>query len=185
MTNATPVPGAPAPTDICELGFLAPELRPLPPPEGTPQATSPCGIVRPGLNIAPAIASDGTIYSAAAQHFANRYSYLIAISKNLTPEWSASLCNLFTDGCGVPIADGGTMPPNGAPNGCREGAPLGIDPQTRRPGDGRVTDSGSSTPLIAPDGTIFLGTFTGYNGFRGHTVRFSKQGQYLGNYRFG
>jgi outer membrane protein assembly factor BamB len=135
--------------------------------------------------MAPAIAADGTIYTAAAQHFANRYSYLIAVNKNLTPKWSASLRNLFTDGCGVPITAGGTLPPNGAQFGCREGAPLGVDPQTRRPGDGRVTDSGSSTPLVAPDGTIFLGTFTAYNGFRGHTVRFSKEGQYLGNYDFG
>jgi outer membrane protein assembly factor BamB len=135
--------------------------------------------------MAPAIASDGTIYTAAAHHFVNRHSYLIAVNKNLTLKWSASLRNLFTDGCGVPITAGGTMPPSGAPSGCREGAPLGVDPQTRRNGDARVIDNGSATPLIAPDGSIFLATFSAYNGFRGHTVHFNAAGQYLGAYPYG
>lgn len=185
VSYSTLVANAPAPTDLCELGFLDPALRPLPPPEGTPQATKPCGVVRPPLNFAPAIGADGTIYTGAAHHFVNRHSYLVALNKNLSTKWTASLRSLFTDGCGVPIGAGGTMPPNGAPSGCREGAPLGVDPQTRRNGDGRLIDNGSSTPLVAPDGSIFLAAFTAYNGFRGHTVRFSAAGQYLGAYSYG
>jgi len=34
------------------------------------------------------------------------------------------------------------------------GALTGIDPLTNQPGDGSVLDDASSTPVLAPDGTI-------------------------------
>src|SRR5262249_5981685 len=54
-----------------------------PPPHTAP--TQVCGSQRVGLNIAPAIAPDGTIYSASRAHLRSRYSYLLAINPNPTP----------------------------------------------------------------------------------------------------
>src|SRR2546430_3276945 len=58
---------------------------------------------------------------------------------------------------GVPVSAGGTLPPSGQPGGCRSGANVGVDPATNRPGGGRIIDDSSSTPVVAPDGSIFYG----------------------------
>jgi outer membrane protein assembly factor BamB len=143
--------------------------------------------MRVALNIAPAIAPDGTIYSIARSHdlFANRSGFLVAINPNLTSKWVASLNNRFTDGCGVPINQGGVLPPNGQPGGCRVGAALGVDPGVNHAGGGRVLDDSSSSPVIAPDGSVFYGAYSRYNYAQGHLMHFSSTGAYLGAYRFG
>jgi len=179
-------PGTPGPDDRCEISFPQSQA-PWPP---SPTAVSPtvrCGPMRVALNIAPAIAPDGTIYSIARSHgfFSNRSGFLVAVNPNLSLKWIASLSNRLTDGCGVPISSGGVLPPNGQPGGCRAGANFGVDPGLNHAGGGRVLDDSSSSPVIAPDGSVFYGAYTRYNYAQGHLMHFSASGDYLGAYRFG
>jgi hypothetical protein len=48
-----------------------------------------------------------------------------------------------------------------------------------------VTDDSSSSPLIAPDGSVFYGAYTRYNWSQGHLMHFSASGAFLGAYPFG
>ena len=95
------------------------------------------------------------------------------------------------DGCSVPIVQGGWLPPNGQPNGCRDLGPagnaaiFGRDSATNRLGGGRVLDDSSSTPTVAPDGSILYGAYTRYNWAQGHMMRFSASGDFLGAFGFG
>jgi hypothetical protein len=169
---------APAATAQCVGAFSNSELPWPPSPNAVPASIS-CGSQRPGLNVAPAVAADGSVYTISRAHFNSRYTYLVALDSNLTPKWSASLRDRFNDGCNV------LLPPNGTPGGCRVGAIQGVDPSDNTPGAGRAIDDSSSSPLIAPDGSIFYGAFTRYNYFQGHLMHFSTSGTYLGAYRFG
>ena len=179
-------PGTPGPDDPCEISFPQSQA-PWPPSPTAVAPTVRCGPMRVALNIAPAIAPDGTIYSVTRSHaaFSNRSGYLVAVNPNLTLKWIASLNNRFSDGCGVPISAGGVLPPNGQPNGCRVGANLGVDPGVNHAGGGRVLDDSSASPVVAPDGSVFYGAYTRYNYAQGHLMQFSASGAYLGAYRFG
>ena len=77
------------------------------------------------------------------------------------------------------------LPVNGQPGGCRVGARNGVDPAENKPGAGRVLDDASSTPTIAPDGSILYGAYSRYNYAQGHLMRFSANGDYLGAFGFG
>ncbi|HEY2293907.1 MAG TPA: hypothetical protein VGM86_24660 [Thermoanaerobaculia bacterium] len=171
-------PGAPAGTDTtCKLEFDS-SLLPWPPsPDAVPDTTQ-CGSQRPGINVAPAIAPDGTIYTVSKGHFVTRYNYLIAVNPNLTLKWAASLRGRLHDGCGVLL-------PINAPGGCRTGAHLGVDPGTNEPGPGRVVDDGTASPTVTPDGSVVIGTYTRYNWAQGHLMKFSSTGQFQGAYAFG
>jgi hypothetical protein len=179
-------PGTPGPNDRCETTFPNSEL-PWPPSPTAVPPTVRCGPMRVALNIAPAIAPDGTIYSVTRSHNrpADRSAYLVAVNQDLSPRWAASLDHRFNDGCGVPISQGGVLPPNGQPGGCRAGAKLGVDPAVNHAGGGRVLDDSSASPTVAPDGSVFYGAFSRYNYFQGHLMRFSASGEYLDAYRFG
>jgi outer membrane protein assembly factor BamB len=48
-----------------------------------------------------------------------------------------------------------------------------------------VFDDASSTPTVAPDGSIFIGTLTRYNYDQGHLMHFSASGTFVGAFRFG
>src|SRR5262249_49319486 len=50
---------------------------------------------------------------------------------------------------------------------------------------GRVDDSASSSITVAPDGSLLYGALTFYDFTRGHLVKFSAGGQFLGSYSFG
>jgi len=179
------VPGAPAADDFnCPGTFFDLTTLPWPP---SPSAVAPgfvCGSQRPGVNIAPAVAPDGTIYTISRGHFNSMVAYLVAVNPDLTPKWQASLQNRLTDGCGflVPIA-----PPDNPnqPNSCRVGSNLGVDPTTNAPGSGSIIDQASSTPTVLPDGSILVGVTTNYGFARGELFKFSRHGEFLGNYNFG
>ena len=185
-------PAAPKSTDLC-LGIFSSSQLPWPPSADAVPPSVPCGLQRVGLNIAPAIAPDGTIYTLTRGHFliGARHSFLLAINPNLTLKWATSLRNRFHDGCGVSPATGGTLPPNGQLGGCRDLGPagntaiLGNDPAQNTPGAGRILDDESSTPTVAPDGSIFFGAYSRYNYAQGHLMRFSANGDYLGAFGFG
>ena len=176
-----PVPAA---TDGCKVQFADSQLPWPPSPDAVPP-TTPCGIQRAALNIAPAIAPDGTIYTVSKAHFVSRYNYLVAVNPDLTGKWASSLRGHLHDGCNDGTVADSFLPVNGQPGGCRPGAPNGVDPGTNEPGPGRVLDDSSATPTIAPDGSIIFGTYTRYNYAQGHLMRFSASGQFLGAFGFG
>ena len=169
---ASLVPGAAAATDGCFTTFGS-ALLPWPPAPDALPSQSACGAQRPGINIAPAIAPDGTIYLLSRAHLNSRYSYLVAVNPDLTPKWTASLRDRLNDGCGV------------ITSGCRAGATVGVDPATNQRPAGRVVDYASSSPVIAPDGSILYGAYTQYNFERGHLFHFSANGEFLNSYDFG
>jgi len=177
VSFATLTPNAPTATDPCKIAFSTTQL-PWPPSPNAVAPTAPCGSQRPGINVAPAIASDGTIYTVSRGHFVTRYNFLIAVNPNLTLKWNASLRGRLNDGCGVLL-------PIGGPGGCRVGATLGVDPEVNESGPGRVLDDGSSSPTVAPDGSVIFGTYTRYNWAQGHLMKFSSTGQFQGAYEFG
>ncbi len=172
VSYATLIPDAPA---TC-IGRFPNSALPWPPsPTATPSFMFPCGIARAGVNVAPAIAPDGTIYTVGRVDNSPRYGWVIAVNPNLTRKWDTSMRNLFKDGCGVliPIATSPT-PTKGT---CRFGAVtdvnFGFDPTTNRPGDGNVLDQSSSSPTVLPDGNVLYGSYTRYNIARGHLIKFN------------
>jgi uncharacterized protein (TIGR03437 family) len=175
---------APSPTGQCITSFETTQL-PWPPSTTATPDTSTCGSQRAGLNVSPAVAPDGTIYTVSRAHFNDRYSFLLALNPDLSLKWIASLRNRFHDGCGVPVSSGGWLPANGTPGGCSAGALLGVDPLTNQPGDGEVLDDASATPVVAPDGTILFGAWSRYNYAQGHMMHFDASGNYLGEFGFG
>lgn len=134
---------------------------------------------RPGVNAAPATGPDGTIYLIGRAHFNSAYGYLVAVNPDLTPLWSASLRDRLNDGCDV------LLPPSGSLGGCRAGSFRGVDPATNELPAGRVFDQSTSSPVVAPDGSILYGAATRYNYGRGHLFRFSSTGGFLAAYDFG
>jgi outer membrane protein assembly factor BamB len=131
------------------------------------------------LNVVPAIAPDGTIYTVSRAHANSRYAYVIAARPDLTPLWSASLRGFLDDGCDV------LLPPSGTPGGCRAGSTRGVDPATNNRPAARIWDVSTSSPVVLPDGAVLFGTETTYNYQRGHLLKFSPEGQPLAAYDFG
>lgn len=180
VINGDPVLG---PKKPCYVGFTNAQLPWPPKPNATPKTTN-CGSQRAALNVAPAIAPDGTIYTISRPHFDDRHAYLVAVNPNMTGKWATSLRNHLNDGCGIsePIGNSGLAFANG---GCRSGATFGIDPETNEPPAARAIDSSSSSPTIAPDGSILYGAYTRYNRSQGHLMHFSANGDFLNSFTFG
>jgi hypothetical protein len=184
-----------APTgSTCERAFSVATL-PWPPSTTAAPRTGLCGAQRPGLNIAPAIGSDGTIYTASRGHYpsGDRQAYVVAVKPDLTLKWATSLFHTLNDGCGltVPIATV-DMPTSGPwdlatfKGKCRHGANVGVDPSTNRLGDGRILDAGTSSPTVLPEGAILFGAYTRWNIARGHSYKFRQSdGAILNTYDFG
>lgn len=177
-TFASLTPAAPAADAQC-LSVFPTDQGPLPPSTTAVPPSVRCGAQRPGLNAAPAVADDGTIYAISRAHGSDRWSYLVAVNPDLTPKWNASMRQRFHDGCDV------LLPPSGTTAGCRSGANLGVDPADNLPGSGRVTDNATSSPVVAPDGSILYGAYTSYNFGEGHLMKFNPDGSYFGAHRFG
>jgi len=188
LTFASLVPNAPAgAATTCPGQFSTASTLPWPPASvvGTAQTppTVACGSQRPGLNIAPAIGVDGTIFTVSRAHFDDMQAYLIAVRPDFSgAKWVASLQNRLNDGCGFIVPIG---PTNNTPNACRLGATPGVDPTTNAPGSGAVLDQGSSSPTALPDASVVFGANTSYNGFRGHLFKFDANGNFTGSYDFG
>jgi outer membrane protein assembly factor BamB len=174
VSFSTIATGAPAASAQC-LGIFDLTQTPLPPSPGAVPPSVTCGSQRPGLNAAPAIGPDGTIYVMSRAHFNSYWGMLVAVNPDLTPKWAASLRNRFHDGCNVLL-------PAGI---CRAGTITGYAPEENAPGSGRVTDLSTSSPVVAPDGTILYGAHTIYNDNQGHLMHFAADGTYLGAYQFG
>ena len=180
---------SPAANDQCLTVFSDKQL-PWPPSPTALPPTATCGTMRPALNAAPAIASDGTIYIVTRTQLLdgiNRYAGIAAVNSDLTPKWWTSMRDRLNDGCNNDQGTfpGALLPANGSPGGCRLGSTPGVDPaQNTQPG-ARVLDDSSSSITIAPDGSILYGAYTRYDFARGHLMRFDSAGQFLGSYSFG
>jgi len=168
----TIVNGAPGPGDQCPYTYFDGNI-PGPYPAAQPVPTGPCGSQRPGFNSAPAIGPGGTIFVVSRAHFAENDSSLVALNPDLTPKWTFRMREILNDGCGVLF------------NGCRQGAPTGVDPLTGLKPSVWVDDQASSVPVALPDGAVLYGGLTLYNGSRGHLVKVSPTGQLMGTYDFG
>jgi hypothetical protein len=165
-------------TALCTTSFEVSQL-PFPPSRDAVAPSGICGSQRPGLNVAPAIAPDGTIYTVSRAHFNDRWGYLVALNPDLSFRWATSLRNRFSDGCNV------TIPPNGTPGGCRGDARTGVDPADNQLGSGRVLDDSTSSPVVTPDGKILYGAYTRYNYAQGQLMLFAADGTFLTSYGFG
>lgn len=177
-TFASLTPQAPAAGDSCTAIFDTNQL-PWPP---SPNAAAPsirCGAQRPGMNVAPAVAPDGTIYTISRAHANSRWAFLVAVNPDMTPKWAASLRHRFQDGCDV------LVPPSGTPGGCRAGSAKGVDPADNEAGSGAVNDDSTSSPVVTPDGRILYGSYTRYNYAQGHLMLFSAEGAFLASYPWG
>lgn len=183
VPNAPPAKSSECPGTFFNLNDNGASL-PWPPSANAMPTTDLCGSQRPPVNLAPAVAPDGTIYTVSMAHVDNTESFLIAVNPDMTPKWSASMVNRATDGCGVslPIAPQGV---NNEPNSCRYGTTVGVDPTTNAPGSATPSDLSSSTPTVLPDGSVLFGATTDYNYSRGHLFHFDAQGNYLNSYSFG
>jgi len=168
------VSNAPNPAAQCRSHFAFGTVH-LPPSPDAVAPTTVCGSQRPGLNIAPAIAADGTIYIVTRTHLNERWGYLVAVNPDLTPKWNASLRERFHDGCNV-LLPAGT---------CSDGAHTGVDPTDNLDGSGIVSDFSTASPVVLPDGTIVYGAYNVYNDGNGHLMHFTAAGAYLGAYPFG
>jgi len=177
---------SPMPNDPCLTVFTDSEL-PFPPSPTSLPATTPCGTMRAGLNAAPAIGPDGTIYTVTRAHLNERYAGIAAVNPDLTPKWWTSMRDRLNDGCNNDQGTyaGSLLPANGAPGGCRLGSTPGVDPAQNTLPAGRAADDSTSSITIAPDGSLLYGAYTRYDFGRGHLMKFSATGQFLGAYSFG
>jgi len=137
------------------------------------------------MNVAPAVAPDGTIYTVSVADNSSRYAFMVAANPDLSPKWHTSLRNTLHDGCGVtiPIQSQPGVPEKGK---CNYGAPIGVDPATNHAGEGRVIDQSSSSPTVLPDGNVLYGAYSRYNVSRGHLFKFNgSSGAVTATYDFG
>jgi hypothetical protein len=165
-------------------GVFTNQRLPWPPSPHAIPPTQLCGSQRPPVNLAPAVAPDGTIYTVSGAHFDRMVSYLVAVNPDLTPKWASTLQKRLSDGCGVllPIAKRGDTK---EPNSCRYGTTPGVDPTTNAKGSGSLFDESSSTPSVLPDGSVVFGAGDNYDYGRGHLFHFDAEGHYLDAYTFG
>jgi len=132
-----------------------------------------CGPQVPGMNQAVALAPDGTLYVATHAQGEPRYSYVVSINPGVFDvNWAVSLRDRLDDGCGVTVQ-------------CADGAPMGVEPQTGLAPAPEVTDDSTSSPVVMPDGRVLYGSWSFYNGDRGHLFEFSRAGKIEGTYDFG
>jgi hypothetical protein len=177
-TFASLTPNAPAALAQCTGTFDNNQLPWPPAPDAVPPSIR-CGAQRPGINVVPAIAPDGTVYTISRAHLNSRWAYLVAANADLTPKWATSLRNRFHDGCDVLI------PRSGTPGGCRAGATAGVDPADNQAGSGGVVDNATSSPAVTPDGHVLYGSYTRYNYSQGHLMMFDAAGAYVTSYPWG
>lgn len=176
------LPSAPV---LCTTTFTG--GAPFPPSPDAVPPSIPCLSQRAGLNVAPAVDQDGTVFTVTRAHRSARHGYIVALNQDLTLKWAASLRGHLRDGCNNDAGThpGSLFPANGLPGGCRAGTAPGVDPSTNEPGAGMVHDSSTSSPVVAPDGSVLYGALTAYNGFRGHLFKFDSAGNYAAAYGFG
>jgi len=164
---------------------------PWPPSPTAIAPTQWCGSQRPPINLAPAIGTDGTIFTASVANFDSQVTYLIAVNPDLSLKWSSSMQYRLTDGCGVLNYGSGILLPIAAQgvtteaNSCAFGTTLGVDPTTNAAGSPTLSDLSSASPTVLPDGSVVLGATDNYNFSRGHLMHFNAQGNYLNAFTFG
>ncbi len=181
---------APAADDLCDFLYAGP--IPSLYADGGVRLRTPlrqCDRQRAALNTAPAVGPDGTIFIVSRSSGSPLYSWVVALTPELTVKWATSLRGQLADGCGERVPDDAQCP---APDGgrptrghCCAGSVKGVDPWTNQLPVGQADDQSTSSPVVLPDGTVLYGATTLYNEGRGHLFHFSADGAVLGTYDFG
>ncbi len=188
--QVTALPGVTQQFDSCFYTFNNASPRPARPWPPSPTSVPPlfgCGKQRPPINGAPAITADGKVIMMTSNNNAITYAYLVAYDfATAAPAWFASARGHILDGCGgkVPFNDSS----NADPSICRFGANVGVDLLTNQPVAGRMTSLLKGAPVVAPDGSVYVSTYSGaYDNNQGHLHRFSATGAFLNvlDYGFG
>lgn len=175
--------GVKQPNDLCTHPFnLASPVPALPWPG--PSATSvgpqlPCDKQRPAVNSTPAFSHNGKIYLVSTANHATAYAYLLRVNAaTLAADQAISLRDRISDGCGRWI-NYGDEPVAGI---CRFGTPYGTDPVFGEMPAGRETGIMSVSPVVAPDGNVMIGSYSGtYNANMGHLHIFTSAGAKYGS----
>ena len=165
----TLVPNAPEADDVCTVLSTPSSNEELDQSHRPLSSTVPCGVQRPGINVAPAVGPDGVIYTVSrAYHFlAAGYSYVVAVNPDLTSRWAVSL-RASRQACGRSVLK---ALPNCGPEG--QGLIAAVD------------DRATSSPTVVPDGGVVYGAKTNWDGFRGRLFRFASNGDLVAVYPFG
>jgi hypothetical protein len=146
VTYASLVPSAPpANSNTCPIAFSA-------------RHDGVCGSQRPGINVAPAVAPDGTIYLASVAHLDSAQAYVVAVNSNLTPKWASSLLNFPVCGAAPCINPALTL---------------------------FIADEASSSPSVLPDGSILFGVLSNDGTSRGALLKLDVNGHLAATYSFG
>lgn len=170
----------------CTLLFsqLDPTFSTAPFPAPDPDSAAPtghCGEQFPTVNAAPAIGPDGSVYVLSQGNNALRSEFLIKLSSALVPMWASPIVDIAQDGCGINLPFDNTNS-----FACREGAKLGIDPETALLPADMAAGIMQIAPVVAPDGSIYVSTYTSnYDNNQGHLVRFSAAGKRMQSFPFG
>jgi outer membrane protein assembly factor BamB len=164
---------APKPESRCTVEYDP--MDPLSPQPPRPAPTTFCGPQRPSLNVTPAIGPDGMIYTVSRADGSDAYSYLLAITPELTQHWGRTLRGILRDGCGV----GANV------IGCAPSQNHGVDPATGEQPAGRVIDDSSSSPVVLPDGNILYGAYNAYDTWGGHLLEFDPSSAFVASFDFG
>ncbi|MCA1665106.1 MAG: hypothetical protein LC659_12700, partial [Myxococcales bacterium] len=90
-----------------------------------------CGSQRPGINVAPTIGPDGTIFTVSRADATSQDSYVIALNRDLSTKWVATLRGILNDACGVNVPTDGDAGAN--KYDCTPGTPMGVDRGTGLP----------------------------------------------------
>jgi hypothetical protein len=165
----------------CPIGFSTTDPRPWPPSIDAASPSVDCGAQRPPMNAAPAVAPDGSVVdiSRGSGSIGQRASYIFQTDAGLNFKWATPLAGVLQDGCGVliPIGQGQL--------GCRPGTRIGVDPSTNLSPTAEVVDRSTSSPVIAPVGTVLYGAYSRYNDERGHLIELTSSGKIKATYDFG
>lgn len=156
-------------------------LRPYPPTPGSAPDTSSCGGQRPSTNVAPAITHDGHVLWISTENNAINLTYLVATdAATLAPAWATEMRDIAFDDCGI------HTPYGTGPDDCRAGTAIGVDPSTNLFPAAHETGIMEASPMVAPDGGIYVGSYTGsYDNNQGHLARYSPTGSRLETYDYG
>lgn len=144
--------------------------------------TDGCTGIEPTINATPAFGTAGDVIVVGGDAHALWNSYVIDVdATTMAVRWSTQLINYSQDGCGVNI-------PFDTGNLCPSGTHLGVEPFFNTLPPAIRADILSSSPVVAPDGNVFIGVY-GNDGqldnFDGRVVEISSTGKILGSKRGG
>lgn len=184
---ATRASGVKQPGDQCIVPFtLSPvPVHAFPPSPDAAPITIACGGVEPVINATPAFGNHGDVVIFVGDASNSIWtSYVMDVdTTTLAANWATQLHDYSQDGCGVNIpfdSGGGAF--------CPTGSHLGVDPFFNVFPLGDRSDILTTSPVVAPDGNVFIGAFSNnglLDNFDGRVVELDGAGHILASKRGG